>query len=390
MSTCTVTTSTGEELDVMSADILFPHIGNWSAHLSFVGSEEKVEGPCVLTVYDQDFTAYAIPEKSGDSEGRFYAMLIGGKGNLSTSISSKMYNYQISASLVISEILSEVGEVLSPTSSPSFLNKLLPSFTRLAGSASIQISRLVDVAGGVWRVLPDGSVFVGTDSFSTLNNFDYIVEYEDPTRGLVQLSANVSTILPGARFPISSYNSLSEQKIGCVRYLIEPDRSRTTVWFLGETVVTDALHEGLEAFIKEVMRGIDYLGIYPSEVVLQRADGTLDIIPDDPKIPPMTSVPYRTFHPSLKLKIPPKSRGNLVFEQGSPSGFAFVDFEAGQGGRKMSGVGDQVDLGFLVSVKNMTGAITSLTWNATAGDISLGPGNIKTGNPNFEFGMESS
>lgn len=391
MSNCFVTLSDGTLLDVMRGDLLFPYFGNWTAHVMLANAQSAPSGSCTLTCFSSSLTGFIYSSRSSDSEGRFYCMVVGGAGGLSSEIAPKGYNYQVNVSLPLNEILSSVGESISPFADPALLNTTIASWNRLRGSASLEISRLVDSIGGVWRVLPDGGVFIGTDSFSEAEDFDYIVLHEDPVHANVKLSLQTIGILPGNRFPISAYSGLSQRKIGACQYRFEEDETTMMVWFLEEGgIYTDPLHEGIEAFVKEVMRGVDYLAIYPCQVITQRLDGTVDIQPDSSKIPPMTSVPLRAPHPQIKLKIPPASRGNLVFEQGDPQKFAFHSYEMGEGGRKVSGVGDQVDLGFLVSVKNMTGAITSLTWNATAGDIPLGPGMIKTGWPNLEIGPEMS
>jgi len=389
MSDCTLISSDGTEFPIMNGDVLFPYFGNWSANLVLSGAESAPSGPCTMRYFTSKFSGFVL--RSGQFEGQFYCMVVGGAGGLSTEVSSTGYNYNVKVSLPLSQMLAEVKETISLKSDVSYLNKILPSWNRLQGSCSVEVSKLIDFSGGLWRVVDDGGVFVGVDSFQVAPDFSYTVLSIDPIHATARLSLESLSLLPGMRFPQSDYDNLSERKIGACRYLFTQGSSQLTLWFLEEEgVYTDALHAGLETFVKEVMRGVDYLASYPSRVIEQRADGTVDIQPDSDRVPPMTSVPLKVDNPGFKHKIPANSRGNLKFEQGNPQKFVFTEFEMGPGGRKVSGVGDQVNLGYLVSTKNMTGAITALVWDATAGDIPLGPGDIKTGWPNLEIGPEMS
>ena len=393
MSLLSLITSDGNPIDIMSANILFPYFGNWSAHLVLANAESAPQGMCTLSLFGNDYTSYVIPTRSSDSEGRFYAMAIGGAGGLSSSISPKMYNSQIQVQFIVSDLLSEVGESISSTSSQSLLSTIIPGWTRMAGSASVALSQLIDSVGGIWRVLSDGSVFIGTDSFVQAASFDSVVLYQDPVHANATLATQTLALVPGQRFPTSPYDNLSNRKIGCCQYQVSPDQTTLTCWFLEESgVYTDPLHEGLESFIKEVMRGIDYLANYPCEVLMQRADGTVDLQPDSGKIPMMTSVPMLVPVRGSKLRAKPKDRGILLFENGNPQGFRFQLFESGVGGAKVARLGDTVNCGVLTITAVSDGVFTGtyVDGSGTSTTIALGTpipikGKIDSGSPDFEI-----
>ncbi len=67
-----------------------------------------------------------------------------------------------------------------------------------------------------------------------------------------------------------------------------------------------------------VGRRLDHLALYPARVVAQRADGSLDLVPDDPRAPSCQGVPYRTL-PGVALSVPAGTRVLLGYTGGDPA-----------------------------------------------------------------------
>lgn len=90
---------------------------------------------------------------------------------------------------------------------------------------------------------------------------------------------------------------------------------------------TDRLTRALTGFIQRVTP-IDYLAFYPAKVVSQDAtDFSLDVIPDDVRIPSGSRVPLRLGVPGVTAKVSPGSRVLIFFEGGNPSGMAAALFQ---------------------------------------------------------------
>ena len=396
MSTLSITLANGKTLDCQKGDLLFPYFGNWSASVIIAEATDAPTGKCTLTCFGKTFQGTIIDTRSGQSEGVFYCMVIGGNGGLSKDVTPLAHTNQITARIPLESLLSSVSETISTSSSTDLLSKIIPKWNRFGGSASIELSRLIDSLGGVWRVASDGSIFVGTDLFRQADNFDYVVIQKNPVHGSVTLALQTLGVLPGQRFPTSTYTEISNRKIGACQYKIMDTGSIANIWFLEENgMYTDNLHEGLESFIKEVMRGVDYHIAYPCRVISQRADGTLDIEPDDTKIPPMSSVPVRCFIPGAKYKVTENSRGNLIFENANPQKPAFTLYEMGTGGKKIARVDDEVNVGELKFTAVANGVLNGTYTNGkgTVITFTLGSpipllGKITTGWPNLEVGPE--
>lgn len=66
------------------------------------------------------------------------------------------------------------------------------------------------------------------------------------------------------------------------------------------------------------MRRVDYHALYPSRVVTQHADGSLDLVPDSARAPSCQRVPVRTLR-GVTLTVAAGARVLLGYEGGDPS-----------------------------------------------------------------------
>lgn len=80
----------------------------------------------------------------------------------------------------------------------------------------------------------------------------------------------------------------------------------------------DRFKGSIAQVVKMLLGPIDYYGLYPCKVVKQRADYTLDLKPDNPRIAAPVQVPIRTI-PGIRVKVEAGTRVLLGFEGASPS-----------------------------------------------------------------------
>lgn len=82
----------------------------------------------------------------------------------------------------------------------------------------------------------------------------------------------------------------------------------------------DRLKSGLEKFIRAVLGPrIDYLASWPAVVKAQNADGSLDLQPDDPRLPGVQGIPIAYGIPGIAVTVKTGSRVSLSFAAGDPS-----------------------------------------------------------------------
>ncbi len=81
----------------------------------------------------------------------------------------------------------------------------------------------------------------------------------------------------------------------------------------------DRVKGSLVAIIESVIGPrLDYRAAHPAKVVTQHLDGTLDVVPDNADIAPMTKVPIRYGVPGVTAKIAVGARVLVEFAGGNP------------------------------------------------------------------------
>ncbi len=82
----------------------------------------------------------------------------------------------------------------------------------------------------------------------------------------------------------------------------------------------DRITAAWQRFVESVIGPrIDYLASYPSRVVAQASDGSLEVVPDSPRVPGMVGVPIRYGIPGVTAKVAAGARVNVAFDGGDPA-----------------------------------------------------------------------
>ncbi len=82
----------------------------------------------------------------------------------------------------------------------------------------------------------------------------------------------------------------------------------------------DRVKGPLAALIRSVLSRVDYFAFYAAKVVAQSADlSTVDLVPDDTKLPGLQAIPVRLGMPGCAVQVAAGARVLLGFENGDPS-----------------------------------------------------------------------
>jgi hypothetical protein len=81
----------------------------------------------------------------------------------------------------------------------------------------------------------------------------------------------------------------------------------------------DRLKAVFTAIVRGAVPRLEYYKPYIARVVQQQSDGSLDIEPEDPKVPPMGSVPLRHGIPGVSVTVQAGSTVVLWFSEGDPA-----------------------------------------------------------------------
>lgn len=210
-------------LAVLDGALTLPSVGCWTARLR-VDSGEDLAGDVVLASGALEWRGAIVRGRVVQGIGDW--LLVGGTGGLRTPLDAKPYR---SATLddVLADVLAEVGERLSPESSALF-GFTFPFWLRVPGPAHHAVAEVARAAGLAWRVRADGAVWLGADSFETMEtpaDFDVLGEVSAHDRLLV--AGDVLGIVPGVYLVLPDGDGL---RVDVVEHRIEPVGSSTMIW----------------------------------------------------------------------------------------------------------------------------------------------------------------
>jgi hypothetical protein len=302
--------ATANGLNVLEASVHLPRIGVWRAELVLDGVDaSKANGVVAIVAGDTTYTGTSL--ESGAFVGRIKVRMVGGAGGFGKATEPKFY-HRIPAKVVINDLLGEGGERLSSTSDASKLGTILPFWTRNAGTVGEGLGNVLDEIGATWRVLPDGSVWIGSETWPTAKPTDVIVESESPQDSRIEFSSASPSLLPGTTF--------RDRKVSRVEHTIAPGKTRTSAWFDDAgTQDGDPLRAALNGLVRQATKHVDFYVVRAGEVVSQNPDGTLELKLDDPDMPGLSKIPIAYGIPGVTAKVKPKARVHVEFADGSPT-----------------------------------------------------------------------
>lgn len=301
-------TSTLNGKDVISVVLTEPRIGVWTATVD-VDSDQVITGRVTLSI---DGVAWAGTVYKGDLHaGRVQAQIVGGAGKLATLLDTRHYRGGTLGS-VVNDLMRETGETLSTTSDAKVRSHAVSRWTRPLGKASVALQQVSDELKLVWRVLRDGTVWLGNDTWAEAKTVHDEID-RTPGRDALLIAPDAPHVQPGQTFDGRRVSRVvtSVQEGAGLRQELQFESSAG-----GSRVAED-----LAAIIDQrTGTKIDYSRLYPSRVVRQAGDGSLEIIPDATNLRGngLTGVPLRIGVPGLSVRVPPGGRVLLFFENGDP------------------------------------------------------------------------
>lgn len=188
---------------VIDGHICFPRVGAWHADLMIdVGQTE----PGSISIVFQDGTTF---NGTVIRQAVFAAFLrlriVGGAGKLyNTQVAPKHWTMNqagtaaIPLSVPLQYILNQAGEKLSPTADQGVLNTNLVSWTCVPQSCSAALRSLIQGYANSWRVLPDGTVWIGNEQWKAVDGtFNYVLLHKHTGLGVMELAEDSPLLRPG-------------------------------------------------------------------------------------------------------------------------------------------------------------------------------------------------
>jgi hypothetical protein len=290
---------------LLAVEVSMPVTSSWHATID-LDTEEEPSGPFVFRIGEVEFRCTVVPGRSGHFGGRTKIRVVGGAGGLSKKLKARNYSGGITTvRQVLDDILRESGESLSSQSDPSILGRQLNSWHRTEQEANRALTMLCDKVGANWRVLRDGTIWIGVDTWPEVAPDGELID-EDWADGVITVSSDNPTGVPGV--------TISGQQIEQVVHRMDRQGIRSDFYARSPKSI-------LNRFLRPLRTEIDYTKKYRCRVSAQNSDRTLQLVPDDPKMKGqgLDRVPIRVGLPGMKIFVESGARCNLGFENGDPS-----------------------------------------------------------------------
>ena len=346
--------------DLLKADIVEPLRGRWYAAVE-ADTDEPLTGAVTIDFGDGiTFVGTALPNRAARESGRSIAGVVGGAGALQDKPPARAYT-SVSFGRVLTDTLDAVGETLSSTAQ-NLDAELRPRWVRAAVNASATLDAIADELDLNWRVLRDGTVWLGQESFETID-----VEHErldqDPRSDARVIAPNLPAVRPGTTFEgVPVAHVTTTVRSGGIRQQLRFNDDRLRKFFA-------RLYGHFSG--RADIYGVPRL----ATVIKQNADGTLELIPDDAVVggaggPGISNVELWYGAPGESITVSPGARVGLLFWGGDPTKPFAALWKAGASVAARSIDADDINLGAAEGKVVREGDIITLTDGST-GTISI-------------------
>lgn len=337
---------------LLTAEVTMLSTGAWHAQLG-IDSEQEPTGPYVFRIGAVEFRGTIVPGRSGHFGGRTKLRIVGGAGGLSKTLKARNYSGGThTVRQILDDILRETGESLSSQSDAAVLGTRLAAWHRTEFTAKECLDALIGHAGASWRILRDGTLWVGVDTWPEVTPDGELID-EDWSDGVITVSSDDPTGVPGV--------TISGQQVEQVVHRLDERGIRTDFYARSPKSV-------LTRFLAPLRTELDYAAKWRCRVVTQNADRTLQLMPDEPRMrgQGLDKVKIRVGLPGMKINAQAGATCNLGFENRDPSkpyatdweeDSPLVSWELTDAKGAIGGVGSVVEVRFLQTPAMVPGSL---------------------------------
>jgi hypothetical protein len=326
---------------VLESEVRMPLVGAWHASVVTDPNDPNAApptGPFRIEVDGIEFVGTVAPGRAGGFGGRTAAHMVGGAGGYTRVLEPKNYASGITkVRTVVDDILREAGETLSAETDTSILEKQLKGWQRGRGQAQHSLVLVLDQIGATWRVLRDGTTWIGVDTWPEVEPDGQVLD-EDWSDGMIVVAPERPNMVPGI--------VVRGQRIEQVVHRNERSGLRTELY-------SQSVKSALQKVLGSVRSESDFAKRWPCKVVRQNADGTVQVLTDDDAMRGKGAdhVRIRVGIPGTTVKVKEGARGLLGFDNADPSlpfidswesETPFVKISVGRDARPVARVGDLV------------------------------------------------
>lgn len=206
--------------DILEAHVLMPPRGAWTADLVLdTEAGPSIDAPIAINLSSLTLSGTVV---SGGATNRLTTLrVIGGGGGINTKLSPKDYR-GVPARVPLIDALEAAGEKLSDSCDESLLAIEIPRWVTFAESMAAFLDEMADHLKATWRMLADGTVWIGVDTFPAVK-LEYEMLKNTPHLGVMEIGVESPTLVPGVNF--------MGQNVSQVEHVIAEGAIRTVVTF---------------------------------------------------------------------------------------------------------------------------------------------------------------
>lgn len=303
---------------VLNGTVLMPLVGIWTADLVIdQPNGQGFDAGTKVTISSADgfeLSGVVAPDRTGDFLDAVHVRVLGGAGGMAKTATPRSY-VQPSAFVrdVLSGLARDSGETISDTISSNIGQTNLIAWATTAVPVTQALLSLIEIVspGSNWRILANGSLWLGAESWPA-SNTTFEILTENPAERSFQLGVETLSIVPGVS--LSGVGNVNQ-----VQHQLSADAIRSVVW-TDVAGTQRGLPFAIASMVSQAIPGIDFFALYEATVKAQSADlTTVDLQPADSRLPGMGKVPLRHGLPGCKVQIANGSKVLLGWKAGDPS-----------------------------------------------------------------------
>ncbi len=304
------------DVPVLSGSIAMPLIGVWTADVVIDQPDGTgFDAGTRVTISSADgaeLVGTVAAGRSGSFLDSVHVRVLGGAGGMSRTAQPRSY---ASPSAYVRDVLnglaSDSGETLSADIPSSVSAAPLNAWSVMAVPVSQALVTLINAVseGSSWRLLPDGTLWIGTESWPTASPAVDILS-QNPVDGTYDLGVNTVSVIPGVTLE-------NVGQVARVEHQILPEKIRSRVW---TTMASErGLVAAIQAIVAQQVAALDYHALYLAQVKGQSSDlTTVDIQPVTSRLGGLQRVPVR-FGAGVTQQVPINSTVLLGWDGGDPT-----------------------------------------------------------------------
>jgi len=311
--TAAATTSVGP---VVSMTVTHHQRGPWTAEV-VVDGDEELSGSTSITIGDVTYTG-TVTESTAFA-GRVTASIVGGGGGLGAAVPAQQF-VGAPVRLIAGSLAALVGEALAPASmlDSDVADQPVESYAAASQTLGQILDDLCAPHGATWRTIDDGTIWLGVDDWSTSVTDDELDVLEELFHSQIEVADDALRLRPGHVLSYTIGGETRSRRVVAVTHRWGAERARSRVWTAPDgTSISGSLPGLITRVVEQRMPDPIYHQIHAARVQSQSSDGTLQVYPDDSRVPPMVGVPFRGT-PGIRVTFKRGARVRVGFEGGDP------------------------------------------------------------------------